>query len=97
MRGIVFSIDSAMAIAVLMIVAATTVTLMENNSQSDRESYLYRLARDTYEVKYYNPSASLPSWLSTDCTTASQIGSESAIQYNGAGTVKQVTTEACLK
>ncbi len=96
MKGIVFSMDAAAAIAILMIVAATAVTLMENNSQSDRELYLYRLARDVYEVRLSNPSASLPSWLLTDCASASQIGSENAIQYDTAGKVKVVTTKVCI-
>ena len=96
MKGMVFSMDSAMAIAILMIVATTTVTLMENNSQSDKELQLYRLARDAYEVKYYSSSATLPSWLSTTCVSAAQIGSEAAVQYDTAGKVKEVTTKVCI-
>jgi hypothetical protein len=96
MRGIVFTADSAMAVAVLMIVAATTVTLMELSSQPDQELQLYRLARDVYEVKYYDSTATLPSWISTNCDSAEQVGSERSIRYDGGGNVREVITKVCL-
>jgi hypothetical protein len=83
-RGFVFSLDAVFALYVAMLAVTSFVILLEVHGQSgvsQTNVEMFRLARDVYEVRQYNPAATLPSWLSESCSSAAYVGSVNAVYY----------------
>lgn len=97
-KGIVFTTDAVVGILIMLMFMVTTITLLEIQSQTNSTLYLSRLARDVYEVRYYDSSASLPSWLleGNACDNSKEIGSERAVVYAGGGQLTTTTIKVCL-
>ncbi|NYZ79844.1 hypothetical protein H0N95_01170 [Candidatus Micrarchaeota archaeon] len=81
-KGIFFSMDSAAALLITMIIVAGVISVLSVSDQpSENALALTRLARDVYEIKNANPSANVP-WVKTSCVGESNVGSENALKYD---------------
>lgn len=84
MRGVFFSIDSAAALLVTMIITAGVISaLVIADQPADSALALSRLARDVYEVKNANPSLDVD-WVKTSCAGEANIAVENALEYDAA-------------
>jgi len=99
-RGIVFTMDAVFAILILMVMMTTVITLLEIHSKNlDSTLALSRLARDVYEVEYYESGVTFPTWISTgnECDNSENVVSERAVVYAGHGSLTTVVKRVCIK
>lgn len=104
-EGFVFSMDAFYAIFIITLTSLTLISLINTSRQTQQDPlYLYRLARDYYEVKVAGVSDSdikevLPAKISvgSDCDDAEEIASVKMIEYDNNGTLRWGSARACLK
>jgi hypothetical protein len=85
-RGVVFTMDAVYALYISFLLMSTLIIVLEaNTNYSDDSLALARLSRDFYEVRKYNSTLILPSFVlnGTDCDVPSKsyIGSALVLGY----------------
>jgi len=83
-KGVVFTMDAVFALYLSLVLMSTMMVLLEANKNYSEDSLaLARLARDVYEIKRYNPSITLPSFIKTgtSCDSSSSVGSARVLYY----------------
>jgi len=81
-KAIFISIDAMIALLVVILLISTLSVLTKKYDNNDL--VLYRTARDYYEVKRVNFSATLPNGFEqgTNCDSKSDVVIEKAFEYN---------------
>jgi hypothetical protein len=77
-KGIVFTMDAILALYIALLFMSIMMVLLETNQNYSNDSLsLARLSRDVFEVRKYNPSVTLPSFIATGsaCSGKGTIGS----------------------
>lgn len=98
-KGFVFTMDAVFAILLLLVMMTTVITLLEVHSKNlDGTLILSRLARDVYEMEYYESGVTLPTWVYTgsECDNSENIVSERAVVYAGQGSLTTVVKRVCV-
>jgi len=86
--------DAAMALLVTLLIISTTITLVESSHQKSLKD-LSRQARDLYEYNYLGGSTQ-PTYIKTDCLTAtSKVSIDSFIYNSSSNSIQKITTTVC--
>lgn len=98
-KGIVFTMDSAFALYISLLIMSTLMVILEaSNNYSGDPTALSRLARDVYEVKSYNSSVSIPTFIKTgsacDPVSISEVGSTQNLVRDDIGTDSWTTVSS---
>ncbi len=101
-KGVVFSMDTAYAIFIILLASATVITLLNTSTQTNHQSlYLSRIARDIHDTNMSldgELNTSKVNWIKiNNCSEENQVGTHRAVVYNGTGDLKTTTTEVCPK
>ena len=88
--GFVFTMDAAYAFYLVLVLMAASLAVFEYSAQSSEETLrLARLARDVYDIGYYNSRFAMPNsipawlkWQAGACNNANVVGAHSGIVYN---------------
>lgn len=99
-RGVVFSMDTAYAVFIILLASATIVALLNSSQQKTTSSlYLSRAARDIQDTNQSLNGGLTGSDVGhvkvNDCENADQVGTHRAVVYDGGGSLKVVKTEVC--
>jgi hypothetical protein len=87
-KGVFFTMDAVFALYIALLFLSTMIVMLEASKNYSYDSLaLARLSRDVYEVRKYNESVSLPSFLlnGSDCDNKEIIGSALVFNYNDIG------------
>lgn len=101
-KGVVFSMDAAYAIFIILLASATIITLLNTSNQTNQQSlYLSRIARDIHDTNMSlngEINTSKVNWIKVNnCSQSDLVGTHRAVAYNGSGDLKTVKTEVCPK
>ena len=89
-KGFVFTMDAAYAFYLVLVLMAASLAVFEYSAQSSEETLrLARLARDAYDIGYYNSRYAMPNnipswlkWQAGACNNANVVGAHSGVVYN---------------
>ena len=82
-KGFVFTMDAVFALYITLMSVSILVTMLETRStHSDDSLLLARLASDVSEVKGYNPSVTLPSFIATGSACVGKASVSSILVFS---------------
>ncbi len=87
-KGVFFTMDAVFALYIALLFLGTMMVMLEASKNYSYDSLaVARIARDLYEVRRYNASISLPSFVmnGSDCDSKEIVGSALAFNYNDIG------------
>ena len=82
-KGFVFTMDAVFALYIVLLSGSILVTMLEtSNTYSGDSLLLARLASDVSEVRGYNPSVALPSFITTGSGCDGKASVSSTLVFN---------------
>ena len=87
-KGVFFTMDAVFALYIALLFLSTMMVLLEASKNYSYDSLaLARLSRDVYEVRKYNPTVTLPDFISTGslCDNKEIVGSALVFDYKDIG------------
>ncbi|RLG21595.1 hypothetical protein DRN74_01690 [Candidatus Micrarchaeota archaeon] len=97
MKGLLFSVDSVLALLLLFVISSTYLVMLEvQEKNKDNVLMLSRLARDIIDIRYYQPSYSPPDWLKEENCQHNVVSLDYFVYDSSSNKVIKKTQKVCF-